>query len=233
MTESPHKNGDIILGSSSNVGFGVFISGGREGLEKWAESNAKNIKPCAHMIKETEEYLFSMYDAIQLEADNNHLKDFQHNVILKNFRDKLKHKPLKFAAEMSDEEMDNWHLQEMSASQEIDSYPPEHFGLIARGYYLPHTQRNEAFYEDVYKNEKARQSALIFGSDEAEKDYLTVYIFFEETTETIDAFAGFDLLRQLLIYKGVIQKDIDQLTPRFITYVSLLNLEGKSPENKE
>ncbi len=232
MTESPHKNGDIILGSSSNVGFGVFISGGREGLEKWAESNAKNIKPCAHTIKETEEYLFSMYDAIQLEADNNHLKNFELNVIMSQ----PEHKPAP-PIDTTDAEIERY-MDERSEysekiSEELRNYSSKHFGINARGYYLPHTQRNEAFYEDVYKNEKARQSALIFGSDEAEKDYLTVYIFFEETTETIDAFAGFDLLRQLLIYKGVTQKDIDQLTPRFITYVSLLNLEGKSPENKE
>lgn len=221
MTENTLKNGDIILGSSSNVGFGVFIPGGREGLEKWAENYAKNIKPCAHTIKETEEYLLSMYDAVQLEAGNDQLQNFEHNVILNNFRDKLKHQPLKMTSEMSDEEMDRWHLQEMAASREIDSYPPEHFGIITHGYYLPHTQRNEAFYEDVYKKEKARRSAFVFGSDEVEKDYLTVYIFFEETTETINASAALDLLRKLLIYQGVTQKDIDELTPRFVTYVSL------------
>ncbi len=216
MDVKPNKNQDIILGISSNVGFGVFIPGGREGLEKWAENNTKNIKPCAHTIKETEEYLLSLYDAVQLETDNDQLKNFELNVIM----NQPEHKPAP-PVDTSDAEIERY-MEESSAHsekirKELRESSSKRFGINAHGYYLPHTQRNEAFY----KKEKARQSPLIFGSDEAEKDYLTVYIFFEETTETINASAGPDLLRKLLIYQGVTQKDIDELTPRFITYVSL------------
>lgn len=247
MPVERNKDGSITIrsknGCSSVMG---VIKGGisrigdchrDERFKGWAEKCAGLVNACSHTVRETEQHFLGLCDALPLAADDLRMKSFQHNVIMNHFRDKLDHRPRNFSFDMSDEEIEKWHEEDMEMHYEVRNTSPERFGLVLRGYYLPHTERNEIFYEQARKRQdelrafdENREAAGRVRGQAAPIEQHDICFFFEETTGHSQASGGGeDILQQLLIYRGVTEDDIKKRSPRFLAYISALRDMGKLP----
>jgi len=120
------------------------------------------------------------------------------------------------SVEMSGEEIENWHNEQNKLQRKIMDSSPEQYGLVIHGYYLPQTKRNAKYYEQVQNNSQYDQGILFF---------------FEETTGNFQCYnsGGSDLMKQLIVYRGVSEEDIKKRSLRFLTYISTLGDMGELP----
>lgn len=198
------------------------------------------ITPCACTLKETEQYFLENCDALPLALDDRRMKNFQYNVIINHFEDKLEHQPSKISFDMTDEEIEKWQKKENAMRQEILDSPAERFGLVMRGYYLPRTERNAIFYEQAREKQEEWTRLAVQKRLKHIKHNLTqaaqivqqdICFFFEETTEHCQSMGGGEnLMQQLIIFRGVTQDDIEKRSPRFFLYICTLRDVGKLPD---
>lgn len=203
----------------------------QEQFRQWVEDCAKLVTPGTHTFKETEQYFLEHCDAIPLSHDDRRMEYFKLNVIMNYFKEKLEHQAPEFSFDMTDEEIEKWHKEEAAVREEALSSPPERFCLKLRGYCLPHTERNKAYYEETRKDWEAHSK---LSPAEAEKvHHEDIYFYFEETTGHIQCGGAKSLSRDLVIYRGVSEEDIEKRTPRFLGYISELREKGGLPDFKE
>jgi predicted Fe-S protein YdhL (DUF1289 family) len=167
------------------------------------------------------------------------MKNFRYTVIENYCKDKLVHQPSEFSFDMTNEEIENWKKEEDAMREEILNSSPERFGLIIRGYYLPHTAHNVVFYEQSQEKheEMIRRIEQKRTKSNGGKNIRTTPImqqdicfFFEETTEQFQATDGWNnLIQQLIAFNGVTENDIEKRTPRFLMYISTLRDMRKLP----
>lgn len=221
-----NDNGSIAVGRMNLVSNDKK----KETFKLWVEECAKKIKANYHTFEETEKYFLEQCDALPLEAEDKRVKNFQYNVIENSCKDKLIHKPAEFSFDMTDEEMESWKKNQDGLREEIMNSSPEKFGLIIRGYYLPHTKRNEVIYEQVIKREeqefnRIRQSRMNSNNKMIRLIHRDICFFFEETTEQFHSDSSNALIKQLIIFRGITENDIEKRTPRFLMYISFMKEE--------
>jgi hypothetical protein len=189
----------------------------------------KLVAACNHTFKETEQYFLDQCDALPLTSNDKHTENFKSNVIMSHFKDKLDHKPLRFSFDMTDEELEKWSKEESAIRQEAENSSPEQFGLNLRGYYLPHTKRNEVFYEQNYKE---IQGFMKLTNQDAKKIKMEDICFFlEETTgDYFFSCGGCSLMHQVIIFLGISEDDIEKHTPRFLGYINAMLKMGYLPD---
>jgi hypothetical protein len=141
----------------------------------------------------------------------------------------LGHQPSKFSFDMTDDEIEKWHKEEDAIREEAMNSSPEDFGLNMRGYYLPHTERNEVFYEQAYL--EAQKHMKHSKSNPMQIEMQDICFFFEETTEHSQSSGGGEgLIKELIVFRGVSREDIEKRNPRFLGYICALRDMGKLPD---
>ncbi|MDF2505441.1 hypothetical protein [Clostridium sp.] len=243
MSVKRNENGSVNIknnNGSISIGRMMLVSEDRqrENYNKWIENCVKQIKVCQHTFKETINYFLEHCDALALETDDKRLKKFHKNFIRNNFQDKLEHQPQKFSFNMTYEEMENWKKENDAMEEELKNLFPEKFGLIIHGYYLPHTERNEAFYKQIY--EKNAEKILHIEERKSKVNdrihnkkiriiHQEICFFFEETMEYIESTDGSNLIHRVIAFRGITENDIEKRTSRFFRYVNALRYMGKLP----
>lgn len=225
MSVERNKDGSISIKNNNGVTVigkvvGVSDDKRQEKFQHWVEECAKLVTACAHTTKETEQYFLEQCDALPLAADDTRMKSFQLNVVMNHCKDKLEHQASEFSFDMTDEEIEKWSIKDNAMREEAMNSPPEYFGLIMRGYYLPHTVRNEVIYEQDCLEAKERMKHIHHGIKQAEMQ--DICFFFEETTEHCQSSGGNNLMQQLIVFRGVSEEDIEERNPRFLGYISTL-----------
>lgn len=244
MSVKRNKDGSITIRNNNSVTVvaemtKVLDDKHEEKFKRWVDDCAKMVTACAYTFKETEQYFLEHCDALPLALDDTRMKNFQYNMIVNHFEDKLEHQPSKFSFDMTDEEIGKWQKEQNAMRQEVLDSPAERFGLTMRGYYLPRTERNSIFYEQVReKQEEWTRLAAQKRSKHIEHDPIQaaqivqqdICFFFEETTEHCQSTGGGEnLMQQLIIFRGVTEDDIEKRSPRFLLYICTLRDLGKLP----
>lgn len=198
-----------------------------EKFQQWVQDCAKLVTAHTHTFKETEQYFLEQCDALPLDLNDKRMQNIKLNVIMNHYKDRLEHQASEFSFDMTDEEIEKWHKEQDAMYKEIMNSSPERFGLVMRGYYLPHTERNEIFYEqDYHELQKLMKHRL------KQTETQDICIFFEETTEHCQSSGGNALMLQLIVFKGISEEDIEKCTPRYLGYISTLRDMGKLPDFK-
>ena len=245
MAVERNENGSVTIRSNN----GVMVVGGmvkvsddknEDNFKRWLVDSAKLVTACAHTLKETEQYFLVQCDALPLASDDRRMKNFQLNVVMNYCEEKLEHQPSKFSFDMTDEEIEKWKKEQDVMREEALNSSPERFGLVMRGYYLPHTERNVFFYEQARKMQEkgirlAEQKRAERTGDSprpaAQMVPQDICVFFEETTEHCQSTGGGDhLIQELIDFKGVTEGDIEKRSPRFLGYIFALREMGKLPD---
>lgn len=138
MSVERKKDGSIAIKSNTGVTvigriIGTSNNKHQERFTHWVDECAKLVTPCAHTMKETEQYFLEQCDAIPLAPNDRRVRNFQCNVIMNYCKDKLKHKPSEFAFDMTDEEMEKWQKEQDAVREEAMNSPAERFGLKIHG----------------------------------------------------------------------------------------------------
>ena len=234
MAVERNKDGSITIRSNGII---MAIAGikssyterNKDNFASWVEDCAKKVTACAHTIKETEQYFLTLCDAQPLIGNDERIKNFQTHLILNFFKDQLKHQPSQFSFDMTDEEIEHWHKENVAMRKEIKETFPEKLGLVVRGYYLPRTEHNVVFYEQAQKkleelwSHHPKRTDLLQIPPSVLQEQEDLCFFLEETTEHIQVLGGGEELQQkLILFKGVSQEDIEKRTPRFLVYIATL-----------
>lgn len=233
MSVERNKDGSISIKSingSTTISrmVGVLDDKRKEKFQQWVEQCANLVTPCAHTIKETEQYFLEQCDVLPLSQNDRRMKNFQLNVVLNHCKDKIKHHASEFSFDMTNEEIEKWHKEENAVREEVMNSSPEHFGLNLRGYYLLHTERNEVFYKQAYHQAQKWMEHTNVNLEQIQMQ--DICFFFDETTEHFQASGENSLMRQLIAFRGVSMEDIQKRTPRFLWYISTLRDIGRLPD---
>lgn len=221
MTVERKEDGSIIIKNNNSVTSIAPVKSAyverNTNYHTWVEKCAKIVKPCARSFKETEEYFLQSCDIRPVCPNDRRLKNFLLNMVLNNFTNKLSIQPTHISLDMSDEEIEKWQNDQKAIRNEVMNSTPEHFGLNIRGYYLPRTERNRAYYEQAQKYNQTDPSIIFF---------------FEETTESFQCYSagGRSLMEQLTVFRGVSEEDIKNRSLRFLSYISTLRDMGELPD---
>lgn len=202
-------------------------------FQEWVEGCTTLVNVCAHTLKETEQYFLEHCDAVLIDPNDRRMKNFKLNVIMNYYIDKLVPKPSEFSFDMTDEEIEIWHKEQSAIRDQVMNYSPEHFGLNMRGYFLPHNESNKGFYEQAYLS--SQKSMKHTNSITKQIDVQDICFFFEETTELFQANGdGDSLIKQLIVFRGITEDDIQKRNPRFLGYITTLREMGMLPDfNKD
>lgn len=234
MAVERNKDGSVSIknnNGATTIGKIVSVSVNRneENFQHWVEECTKSVTANTHTLNETEQYFLQQCDALPLDANDRRMKTFQLNLIMNYFKDKLENQASEFSFDMTDEEIEKWHGKENAMRNEAMNSSPHNFGLNMRGYYLPHTERNKVYYEQVYiETQKWMKHTALKPNQLKMQD---ICFFFEETTEHCECSGGGNnIIQKLTIFKGVCQEDIEKRSPRFLSYISTLRDIGTLPD---
>lgn len=193
-----------------------------EKFQKWVQECAKLVTAGTPTFKETEQYFLEQCDALPLTTNDNRMNNFQLDVIMTRCRDKLVHQATEFSFDMTEEERKKWSEGENAMRQEAMNSSPQKFGFNIRGYYLPHTERNEVFYDQAYH--EFQKMMKLTNQDYKQVKMSDICFFFEETTGHYQFDGGrCSLKNQLIVFMGVREDDIERHSQRFMGYIAALH----------
>jgi hypothetical protein len=198
-----------------------------EKFQQWVQECAKLVTANTHTFKEIEQYFLEQCDALPITTNDIRMKSFQLDVVINHCTDKLKHQASEFSFDRTEEEIEKWHEEENAMRKEVMDSSPEHFGLNIRGYYLPHTELNEVFYEQSYQ--EVQKFMKHTNQDGKQVKIQDICFFFEETTGHYHFSGVGSLKNQLIVFIGVSKVDIEKHSQRFLAYIDAMHEMGKLP----
>ncbi len=176
---------------------------------------SKKIKPCCRTIAQLQEYIVEKYNAKLAQMSKPQLDSFKTNVIL-NFHPEVLHTP---QVQMGDKtpkrvEFLKWHENSEKRFEEARKYPIEKLDLIISHY----------TFDYVFENGKK----LVFQiTMEAKTEYCTIGTSTDDQLTEAETKLIRGIIRDIDLYKGVSQEDIDTRSPRFLGYASTLMNMGR------
>lgn len=191
-----------------------------EEFQGFVEEYAKLVNECEHTLAETEQYFLEICESVPISQNDRRMKTFMHSLVINFCQDKLKNKPSVFSHEMTDDEIENWDINEKNIRSEIRNSSAEDFGLIIRGYCLPRTERNKEYYDRAYT--LVKKDCEKFNLDFQKVEIQDICCFFEETMGYFQVTGVDNLHNKLLIYKGITKEDIDKRSYSFLAYIGAL-----------
>lgn len=232
MPVERNKDGSISIKSKNGVtAIGRIVAASdekhEENFRKWVEECAALVTPGTHTFDETEKFFLEKCDALPIESNDRRMRSFKINVIMNHCREKLIYQTQEFSFDMTDDEIEKWNRDQNAMHEEAMNSTPERFGLSMRGYYLPHTEGNEVFYNEAY----IEINKHVENHNHKQFEMQDICFFFEETTEHIQTSGGGNsLMQQLIIFRGISEEDIINRSPRFLGYISTLRDIGNLPD---
>jgi len=200
-----------------------------EKFQQAVQEYAKLVTACTHTFKETEQYFLEQCDALPLTPNDMRMKNFQLNVNMSHFKDNLEYNAPGFSFAITDEEIEKWDKEESAMREEAENSSPQQFGLNINGYYLPHTKRNEVFYEQEYQ--EVQEFMKLTNQDAKKIKMQDICFYFEETTgDYLFSCGGCSLMYQVIIFMGISEDDIEKHTQRFLGYINAMLKMGYLPD---
>lgn len=187
----------------------------KEEHEKFLSYAAEKIIPCKRTFKELEDYLVEKYQATLHTLLPHELNILKANVILNHFDDVLD-KPEPMGENPTSEEI-KAYLQLDTSFLQAREYPAEKLGLEFRAYKL-HELPSKTLEKKLLKSKSINSSYTendVIVEIEMKSEYLCICNGDE------------DIINDLLLYRGVSEKDIIEKSPRFIAYAYALRHIGK------
>lgn len=202
----------------------------REKLEdKWEqllETGKKLVIPKTYITTSSEwkEHLIDKYDAQEIKISEGQKLALKITVLINYYPDALEH-PM-----MSSNEK---HLDYWNSAQLVSD---EKYGLGFACFKIPRTPKTEHFYQalEQERNDNIRKNqsfiSKLFKRHPKESDEIT-----EDMELEIELSTGYlqlrngcaRLMNEIILWKGVTQKDIDHCTPTFVSYVAAMRDTGK------
>lgn len=181
---------------------------------RFLASATEQIKPCERTFEELERYLMEKYQAVPHALSSIQLNVLKANVILAYFSHILE-EPMTLEGNPREEEQKDYFKHSKAKFLKAKEYPADKLGLEFKAYRIPEGLR--------MRNQKKELKAIDSGC--TEKD---IIIEVETTTKYLSISNGNEeMMSDLVLFKGVSEKDIIEKSPRFIEYAYVLRRLGK------
>ena len=191
----------------------IFIAKKKE-QDEFLSQAAEQIAPCERTFKQLEEYLIQKYQAVPHTLLPHELNSLKVNVIMNHFGDVLD-KPAPLGKNPTEEELKEYFKNDTSFLQARE-YPAEKLGLEMKAYRLPGIE-SEIKHKKVLRHKK---QPAVHNSSYTDED---VIVEMEMRSEYLCAInGGGEVIDDLLLYRGVSEKDIKEKSTRFIAYAYAL-----------
>jgi len=174
---------------------------------------SKEIKPCYKTIAQLREYIVEKYNAKSVQMSEPQIESFKTNLIL-NFYPEVLNTP---QIQMGDKtpkraEFLKWHENSEKRFEEARQYPIEKLDLVIFHYIFDYVFENgKKVVFQINMEEKTEQCTISTNSTRIDG----------QLNEAEDS-AIRRITRDIYLYKGVTQEDIDTRSPRFLGYASTL-----------
>lgn len=185
----------------------------RRKFNEWLDNAAKQIKPCGKTIEELESYLIEKYNAEKVEVSDFHAKIIKTNIIMNFFPELLTTPITKFEGNKKPTKKQMREFAENSEKRhnEAMEYPLDKLNLDICVYEFPYVCENQEIGTFRINIERSTNQCNV--------GFVGNVSLSDEQKETIN-----NIIRDIDLFKGVTQEDIDNHTPRFMGYAtSLLN----------
>lgn len=196
-----------------------FAKNKKEKQEKFLLNAAERITPCERTFKQLEEYLVAKYLAVPHTLLPHELNAQKANVILNYFPNVLD-KPVSMKENMTEEDIKAYFVQDTSFLQARE-YPAEKLGLELKAYKLsviPSKIKQK-------RGLKHKKQSVTINASYTEND---VIVEMEMKSEYLCICNdGYEIMDDLLFYRGVSQEDIQEKSQRFVAYAYALRRMGK------
>ena len=189
----------IIGGASGPTS--IFIAQKEKDQQEFLSYAAEKITPCERTFKEVEEYLIEKYHAVPHRLSPHKLNSLKVNVIM-NYFGHLIDKQVPLGENPEEEEIKAYFQQRDTLVTQAKEYPAEKLELEMKAYKLPGIIS------------KRQQDAVIVEM-EMKSGYLSI------------CNGGDEVMKDLILYGGVSERDIKEKSPRFISYAYALSRMGK------
>jgi hypothetical protein len=199
-----------IIGRASGPA-SIFIAQKEQEQEEFLLQAAEKITPCERSFKELEQFLIEKYNAVPHKLSPQKLDCLKVNVII-NYYGHLLDRPAPLGENPTEEEIKAYfEKQEITAAQ-AKEYPAEKLGLEMKAYKLPGiiSKRQQFASSNADRGEDA-----VIVEMEMKSGYLAICNSSGEVNE------------DLILYLGVSEKDINEKSPRFISYAYALRSVGR------
>lgn len=204
----------IIGGASGPTA--IFMADAKEQKEFLAYA-AEQITPCDRSFKQLEEYLIEKYHAISHTLLAHELDTLKANVILNCFGDVVE-RPAPLGENPTEKELRAYAEQDTSFYQ-ARQYPAEKLGLEMKAYKLPGAP--SVFKEETELKRSSRFRIASYTEDD-------VIVEMEMKSEYLCSLnGGKEVMDDLIMYRGVSEKDIKEKSNRFIAYAYTLKHMGR------
>lgn len=190
--------------------------------EAWKRYCASFAKPCAHNLKEVEEYIKAKYDVnpIDYEIDNLQIKQLSDHVhsfhSSNNYQAELNKIPMTASAE----EFYITHHKKLTSHINNQYKDSSIKHIIPHGYKILPTEKNRILIKNMLKYDISLFQSMYINYDVG-------YILWDELTEVFYTYGygSLELHDDMRLYHGINQEDIDNLTYRFTMFINYLYID--------
>lgn len=210
--KSKNKSSAIgIIGRT--FGTTTMVVDDKEKTEAFLSYAAEQIKPCERTFKQLEEYLVEKYQAIPHTLMPNELSVLKANVIMNHF-DYVLVKPAPLGENPTIDEIKKY-MEENTSFYQAREYPAEKLGLKMKAYKVP------GIASAVQKVGVSEDGNISYTEKEVivEMEMKSEYLSIRN--------GGSEVIDDLVLYRGVSEKDIKERSPRFIGYAYILKRMGR------
>lgn len=196
----------------------IFIAEKKD-QEEFLSYAAEKITPCERTFKELEQYLIEKYQGVPHTLLPHELKSLKVNVILNHFSHVID-RPAPLGENPTKKEIKAYVEQDTSVFQARE-YPAEKLGLEMKAYKLKSVP-------SINKDRMGREHGRQFAMKNASYTEDDVIVELEMKSEYLSISNGSsELMNDLVLYRGVSEKDIKEKSIRFISYAHVLRNIGK------
>lgn len=213
------KNRKVQMIGGSDGPTAVFAGrpAGRKKKEEFTEfldRAAASVRPCRKSMEEAASYLADKHGAKPWPLTVRQLQTLKSNVIMNCYEGVLNRpEPLKKGA--GENEVRSWFAQDTSFEQ-AEAYPADRLNLDMRAWLLPDIVQKDGRAVSLAKGEavsEAGEKTIV------EMEMNSGYVSLRSGSE--------EIMDDLTLFLGVSGEDIEQRSPRFITYAALLRRRGE------
>lgn len=214
---SAHSVGYVSNGGVTSVYVTKNSEEKQKEFNEWLNKVAGEIKPCGKSIEELELYLVENYKAEMTEVSAFNLKVIKSNIILGLFPELLTTPEIKldYNKKPTKKQLEQFaHISDKRLNEAME-YPPEKLNLDICVYTFPFICENQEIGTFRINIERTTEQCNIC--------YSCNINLSDEQKE-----AANKIVRDIDLFKGVTQSDIDNRTPRFMGYATtLMNYKRK------
>lgn len=193
------------------------------------------IEPKANKITgaEIKQYVIDKYDAREIVLSARSKSSLKYNVILNHYPEALEE------LEVSQDNKEMGHFEQF---RNIELIPDEKYNLQFSAFIIPRTLRTEIYYKENAQeiNEYINETKSLF-SRIIKRPPTKTFEDIEEMKFEIELSTGYiqlsnggrRIMHEIVLWKGVVQEDIDNCAPTFMEYAAAMRDRGQIIYNEK